>query len=187
MSPAQLDSILAAFSLLVGRPQHMSAAQYRRIGVELYARSPADFLIFGCGLDSDFWLALNVAGRTLFLEDAENWAAAVRRKGGQVQRVEYSCRLGVPMVQPAVPRGLDAAVLERAWELILVDGPKGYGDGPGREQSIWTAAELRRRHGATVFVHDYERRWERCCADRYLGKPDEVLTDIPRHLAVWRS
>jgi hypothetical protein len=58
MTPAQLDSVLAAFAQLVGRPQHMSATQYRRIGVEVYARSPIDFLVFGCGLDSDFWLAL---------------------------------------------------------------------------------------------------------------------------------
>src|SRR5262249_61280326 len=55
----------------------------QRLGIQMHAneifliaraiRPPVNFLIFGMGNDSPFWFRLNHRGRTVFVEDQEEW------------------------------------------------------------------------------------------------------------------
>lgn len=59
------------------------------------------------------------------------------------------------------------------WDVILIDGPRGYSaKSPGRMAAIFTAAVLARstkRDSVTdVFVHDYDREVERVCSEEFL-------------------
>src|SRR5262249_23865204 len=55
----------------------------QRLGIQLHAdeiffiaraiRPPVNFLIFGMGNDSPFWFKLNQRGRTVFVEDQQDW------------------------------------------------------------------------------------------------------------------
>jgi glucuronoxylan 4-O-methyltransferase len=44
----------------------------------LQRRTPCNFLVFGLGLDSPMWAALNHGGRTVFLEEDAAWIGSVR-------------------------------------------------------------------------------------------------------------
>jgi hypothetical protein len=188
-----LAAILLAFAPLAGRGHNLSTAQVVRVAREVFARAPCRLLVFGAGDDTRLWALLNAGGRTVVLEDQPDWLEAGRQAveglaGAACLPVQYASQLGVPMPCPAPPEGLPDGLLAEPWDVILVDGPFAYKAGPGREQSIHAAALARAAHpSATVFVHDYDRAWERRCCDVSLGPPAEVLTEGPRALAVWRG
>ncbi len=143
-------------------------------------------LVFGAGFDAPFWE--KVTRHLTILEDDPEWV-----HHGEVETIQVSYRgcIGFPLDHPdTILKQIEH--LNRDWNAILVDGPRGYAAGhPGREESIYAAAEFRARSGAAVLVHDYERDWERSCCDRFLGEPDEYLrSEIkgdPRVLAIWRE
>jgi hypothetical protein len=65
----------------------------------------------------------------------------------------------------ALPDGIEKA----AWDIILVDGPRGDGDQfPGRMKSIYLASQLVSKSGS-VFVHDCDREVEGVYAQTFLG------------------
>lgn len=159
----------------------MTPCQYARIASTIRERN---LLVFGSGMDATFWEA--VAGRLAIVEDDPVWADF-----GGIETISVNYR-------GSVGRSLDnpGAVLEQiahvglGWNGVLVDAPKGYApEHPGREESIYAAAMVRARSGSAVFVHDYEREWERLCCDKFLGDPDEILvSEISgdrRVLAIW--
>ncbi|VAI94167.1 unnamed protein product [Triticum turgidum subsp. durum] len=131
------------------------------IGVSLRVlqrRSPCNFLVFGLGLDSPMWAALNHGGRTVFLEEDASWIASVRSKhpGLESYHVVYDTRLteadelialrdhpgctAQPDLAAAAEascrlalRGLPAAFHEVEWDLVMVDAPTGWvPEAPGR-------------------------------------------------------
>jgi len=86
----------------------------------------------------------------------------------------YRSRQGVWSKVPQPP-----PLIDRPWDYVLVDGPRGYNRScPGRQFSITWARQLARR---LVFVHDYERPWERAVCDKVLGSPiDRVMPPAGR-------
>ncbi|MEO6396666.1 MAG: hypothetical protein ABIO40_12245 [Devosia sp.] len=132
-------------------------------------------LVFGCGNDSRFWEQVNRGGTTAFLEDNPEWANKVRPT--LEQAVVYLVRYGTMqfawrwlLSRPAwLDMVLPAAVREVQWDVILVDGPAGYGwYKPGRMKAIYAASKLV-APGGRVFIHDAHRPAERAFASRYLG------------------
>lgn len=66
-------------------------------------------------------------------------------------------------------------VYSKHWDVIMIDGPKGYyPEAPGRMAAIFTAAVMaksRTKPGAThIVLHDVNRRVERVYAERFLCK-----------------
>lgn len=149
----------------------------------LYRRGPCNFLVFGMGRDSDIWLRLNERGRTVFLEDHEEWFAKSKALNPDMEAylIKYSTRLfqwkDILGNAERLEMQLPERVTGTAWHVILVDGPKGDPDyhekygihPPGRMQSIYMASELA-GPGGDVFVHDCDREIEAVYSDSYLGK-----------------
>ena len=138
------------------------------IGVSLRVlqrRAPCNFLVFGLGLDSPMWAALNHGGRTVFFEEDASWIANVRsaHPGLESYHVSYdtrvtdaddlislrdhpSCTAQPDLAAAAAAscrlalRGLPPVFYELEWDLIMVDAPTGWTpESPGRMGAIYTA------------------------------------------------
>ncbi|KAK8954794.1 Protein IRREGULAR XYLEM 15 [Platanthera zijinensis] len=209
LHPALYETLLhyAAQSTANGR---MPESDLRAVAAVIRRRSPCNLLIFGLGPESLLWRALNHGGRTVFVDENQYYiahyeerhpglegydvayttkvselgellAAAREHVGGEcrpVQNLLFSdCRLGI--------NDLPNHLYDVAWDVILVDGPRGYSPAsPGRMSAIFTAAVLARSSGlgpTDVLVHDYEREVERRCSAEFLC--GENLADVDGQLA----
>jgi glucuronoxylan 4-O-methyltransferase len=151
------------------------------IAREVLRRAPCRMLVFGAGNDSVFWAALNVGGETVILEDTAEWVRRVaaiaptltlRSVSYTSRRAEWRRMLGTYADRAMA---LPGDVRARAWDVILVDGPRGSDDqSPGRMQSI-TAASALIAEGGSVLVHDCNRPVERAYCDYYLGGAELVF------------
>ncbi len=164
-------------------PGQATYEEYKLVHDVVLRRAPCAMLVFGVGRDSSLWLDANRGGRTVFLEDVAEWAAFAREAvpGIEVHDVTYgTLRVFWPILKHFEERlwmdALPGDVADTAWDVILVDAPRGtrwYR--AGRMKSIYTASVLARERatggegGADVFVHDCHRRVEREASDRFLG------------------
>lgn len=139
-------------------------------------------IVFGCGNDSSFWERINCDGRTIFIEDDQEWIDKIRPRltTAEIAKVSYETRVekwaeqinSGDSLKLDLPDGIEA----KSWDIVLVDGPAGYAPHlPGRSQSIVTAANLV-APGGTVFVHDCERPLEKAFASRYLGEHRRTIS-----------
>ena len=74
----------------------ISTKQLTVISKIVREKSPCNFLIFGLGNDSVFWLKLNAGGETIFLEDNDEWYQEIVKKLQEIKvyLVTYSTRRG---------------------------------------------------------------------------------------------
>lgn len=156
--------------------------EYALVYALLAKRAPCSLLVFGVGRDSPLWIDANSGGRTVFLESIPKWAAFARTAtpGIDVRDIRYGPwrRFMWPLLRRAPKilelRNLPADVRDTAWDVILVDAPRGTSwRRPGRMRSVCTAA-LRAAPNADVFVHDCHRTVERQSADQFLGEHNLV-------------
>ncbi|KAL9229496.1 hypothetical protein vseg_004958 [Gypsophila vaccaria] len=166
----------------------------------LFKLYPCNFLVFGLGHDSLMWASFNPNGFTLFLEEDPNWVKKVLTKAPnlRVYPVKYETHLYDAKnlldhykVEPSclppklhlqgnskcrlILSDLPNEVYTREWDVIMIDGPKGFlPELPGRMAAIYTAAVMARtrtRPGKThVYLHDVDRKVEKVYALRFLCK-----------------
>jgi hypothetical protein len=147
----------------------MSEAHYRTIANALLGSAPCTLLVFGAGFDAALWTAC--VEKIAFVEDNPAFLTVVPPKA-PVQRYSFRSRVGTWCDVPPPPWSI-----RYNWDYVLIDGPGGFNKTcPGRQFPIAWARHLARRK---IFVHDYERPWERALCDKLLGTPIEVLTSTP--------
>ncbi|XP_010932030.1 protein IRX15-LIKE-like [Elaeis guineensis] len=181
----------------------MGDTDLRTIAAVLHRRAPCNFLVFGLGHETPLWRALNHGGRTVFLDENEYHIAHLegRLPGLEAYDVAYTTKVQeMPDLLATARRGrrgdcrpvqnllfsdcrlalndLPNALYDVPWDVILVDGPRGYAPtAPGRMSAIFTAAVMARSAGpgpTDVLVHDYEREVERVCSEEFLCKENLV-------------
>ena len=134
----------------------------------------AKMLIFGTGRDSRFWAHHANHGRTVFLEDNQKWARIDTSL--EVHLVKYHSQPMKDWRQLAFPFFNTTALTidgpadlwDECWDVLLIDGPKGYlNTHPGRMASIYQAGQQVSKQARSgcgpidVFVHDFDRQVER--------------------------
>ncbi|CAL9760930.1 unnamed protein product [Musa acuminata subsp. burmannicoides] len=208
--PAPVFDALVNYAVSSNSTGKMSEEDLRAVAGVLRRRAPCNLLVFGIGHETPLWRALNHGGRTVFLDENEYYvarvegrnpgleaydvayttkvremrdllAAARRQRRGEcrpVQNLLFSdCRLAI--------NDLPNQLYDVAWDVILVDGPKGHTPAmPGRMSAIFTAAVMARSRGrghTDVLVHDHDREAERVCSAEFLC-PENLVAATP-HLA----
>lgn len=153
--------------------------------------SGCNLLVFGVGRDSSTWVFLNRGGRTVFVEDLAEWAARAKGQQPSLEVVEvtyettlassllYSSRTDIPT--PTLP----ASITSRTWDVVVVDGPRGYlPDHPGRSASITLAHDLVAENGM-VLIDDWNRPAEQRFTALVFGRPPEALLDSKGRMALF--
>jgi len=143
----------------------MTYEQYSALSITLFAYRPVNALIFGVGSDSFIYHWANKGGRTVFLEDSDEWIKLAKKSMHEKENVPlgeiemYSVNYttdymeGIPILRGRnysrlnefqYPKNVvDGADGKMSWDFILVDGPLGHEH--GRFQSIYHAYRLARR------------------------------------------
>ncbi|URE23436.1 plant-specific domain TIGR01627 family protein [Musa troglodytarum] len=212
LPPPVFDSLVhyAVFSNSTGK---MEEGDLREVAGVLRLRGPCHLLVFGLGHETPLWSALNHGGRTVFVDENEYYVARVegRNPGLEAYDVAYTTKVReMPDLLAAARRqrrgdcrpvqnllfsdcrlainDLPNQLYDVAWDVILVDGPKGFSaTEPGRMSAIFTAAVMARSGGpghVDVLVHDYDRKVEKLCSAEFLCL--ENLVVATRSLAHFR-
>eukprot|EP00928_Gymnodinium_smaydae_P096663 TRINITY_DN8586_c0_g2_i1.p1 TRINITY_DN8586_c0_g2~~TRINITY_DN8586_c0_g2_i1.p1 ORF type:complete len:228 (-),score=37.55 TRINITY_DN8586_c0_g2_i1:37-720(-) len=137
----------------------------------------ANFLVFGTGYDSPFWLDSNPHGATHFLEHHKEWIGfQPARVKDLTLPVHYTSKFSeakdhindAKMLSEFYETQVPEDLKRTHWDQILVDSPEGYGSSnPGRGQSIY-AAKLMAQDSTVIFVDDCERSAEMLYIKKWL-------------------
>ena len=168
--------------LVKTNPGNCSVDEYRYLGALIEKYAPGNLLVFSVGKDSNLWMTLNMNGNNVFLEDVEEWIKFSRKITPEINivKVNYYTRrsqwkelLGQ---DHKLQMQLPDLVKNTVWDVVFVDGPRGYNDKvPGRMQSIFSAAQLKTRN---LLVHDCDREVEKAYFTEYIGKPTHVVEKL---------
>lgn len=216
---ASVSRALIHYASNSNNSDHMSYTDIKHISDALrQCAQPCNVLVFGLTAEALLWRALNHNGRTVFIDENRYYAAYIEEKYPEIEAydVQYATRLSeMPELIAAVKEqvrnecrpvqnllfsecklglnDLPNQLYEVEWDVILVDGPRGYWpEAPGRMAAIFTAAVLARskRVGSLkthVFVHDFNMKVDRVTSDEFLCRENLVkTTDTMGHFVVER-
>ncbi|KAL3526805.1 hypothetical protein ACH5RR_011461 [Cinchona calisaya] len=198
---------------------HMSLTDIKQISDVLQkCRNPCNFLVFGLTPETLLWKALNHNGRTVFIDENRYYAAYIEEKYPEIEAydVQYTtkiteakeliaavkeqvfndCRPVQNLLFSECKLGLNDLpnqFYEVDWDVILVDGPRGYWpEAPGRMSAIFTAGVLARsKNGGNskthIFVHDFNQKVDRATSDEFLCRENLVKSkDMLGHFILER-
>lgn len=170
-----------------------------------YTNAPeADLLVFGLGNDSPTWNDINCNGRTVFVEDSEEWFHSVLTRSQGLEAYLYHYNTTLQEAQeffdnPFIME-IDASVDEECFDVMLIDAPMGFDSSkPGRMAPAYYALQRarecvlqeERKNVIFVFMHDMERIGEQQIAETYFAERNgwiqlgEVADDADRKLRGW--
>ncbi len=174
--------------------------QVKRIKNVIENISNPNFLVFGFGKESTLWHNFG-NNKTIFLENNRELFYKTKNKYPYLDayRIGYFTRLKNSLEyyldKPHLWHELDlreqllSKILEREWDVILIDSPRSDGefnknDGSiqGRSQSIFTASKLIKK-GGHIFLNDCERFVSRIFANMILGEDNLVGIDTNENSA----
>ena len=156
----------------------MSFGEYWYLAKEIELISPSNILVFGLGFDSILWNDLNINGKTIFIEDNNDWIEKFENKNLSIKKVSYKTEIEkfqeYGFNSEILSLKLDKEIIKTKWDMIIIDGPLGHQPprdwaGPGRMSSLYTAKHLS-KYAKYIVVDDFSREIERTFSYKYFGK-----------------
>lgn len=145
-------------------------------------KNKPNLLVFGVGNDSPMWSQVNCIGRTVFVEDDEEWIKVIssRFPSLEVHHVNYNSSVSRASDFFLNPVEMSiTSVDSECFDVILIDGPKGFAvEQPGRLiPAYYSYKKAQTCDIATViFLHDVERPTEQMIAEKLFSQQDGWLS-----------
>ena len=198
----QLHALTNLTSLLPGKQQSPPDRELVWRALKTRCNQGARFLVFGRGMDSDFWAhTMNANGLTVFLEATPAWATGDPTLTTHLVRYHTAplrqwntllSKRDMPLPANLTSRlridGVPHGLFELWWDVILIDAPVGVLPyHPGRLAPIYQSAQIIARQRkqrpfapVDVFVHDFNRWTEREAGLRFLLPHARLINDDVR-------
>ncbi|PIN17607.1 hypothetical protein CDL12_09730 [Handroanthus impetiginosus] len=165
------DALLHYTSANVTPSGRMSSAEMKSIAAVLHGcAAPCNFLVFGLTHETLLWNSLNHNGRTVFVDESSYFVSKIEEKHPSIEAYDVQFTTKVSELYDLIEHykreikndcrpvqnllfsdcklainDLPNHIYDVAWDVILVEGPRGYFAGaPGRMAAIFTAGVLAR-------------------------------------------
>jgi uncharacterized protein (TIGR01627 family) len=187
LSLNEVDKIQTVVNICDG----MCFDQYKSIYNCIKSKKGSNVLVFGVGSDSDLWYETNEGGKTIFLENNDEWFANVTEKSPHldVRFIKYTGdgHQSDELLQEYDSGNHDCLLIDLPedirkikWDVIIVDGPAAWDNKyPCRMKSIYEAYNLSKNTDEIdIFVHDTHRKIEIQYCDYFLRPNFEFVEEI---------
>ena len=187
ISLEEVDKIQTVVNICDG----MCFDQYKSIYKCIKEKQGSNVLVFGVGSDSDLWYETNEGGKTVFLENHDEWFKKVTEESPHlnVYEIQYTNNgYEADKLLKDYDSGnhdclsidLPKEVRETKWDVIIVDAPAAWDyKYPCRMKSIYEAYNLAKNsEHIDIFVHDTHREIEIQYCDYFLRPNFEFVEEV---------
>jgi hypothetical protein len=148
-----------------------TALEYNAVIRHLALINKPNLLVFSLGHDSPLWQQFS--DKVTFLEDSQLWLNKIKQQYKiDGIKVSYNTQFLDSMRYIKEPELMHTApfyfLKKEQFDAVFIDGPAGYGNGPGRTIPIKVASEL--TGIKQIYIHDYNRLVEKESADAFMIK-----------------
>ena len=183
----KLEDILVANVMKAGGG--CTADEYKAVIKYMQSIQPCKMLVFSVGYDSEMWRLLN-DDKVVFLEDSKGWIDKINEEYDiKAKHVTYNTTFIDSMRYIKDPSLMDLKPFNFLktgnFDFVFIDGPIGYGNGPGRTIPIYISTQL--PTVKYILIHDYHSLVEKEAANVFLlqTKQFELVEEVG-HLGVFK-
>jgi hypothetical protein len=164
-------------------PGQQSVQELQQIADTIKRHAPCNLLVWGVGNDSALYDQLNIDGKTVFVEESQDWLNKMNGRVRSKSIIHKYCTTVENSLKIVTKSVVETDLHDLHWDIIIIDAPTGFSKKcPGRHVPISEAAiSASQQKHISIFVHDVDRDLEKTlCAAHLENKYDLQKTAYDR-------